>query len=165
MAAIFETLRGMKPGVKKHFFAAAALWFFLAGAGTPAEPPPLVSATIFSSVAYFEAPHEQQVKMRVSGAGMTPLPGALYDLKKMKVEKFSTDGRLEAVVEAPQCIYAPLDGVANSAGHLELKSGNTNYSVHVEGDGFLWQQNEAFLVISNHQRTVIEFPSAKPVKP
>ena len=155
----------MKPGVEKHFFAAAALWFFLAGAGTPAEPPPLVSATIISSSVYFEPPHEQQVKFRLSCAQTTPLPGALYDLKNMKVEKFSADGKLEAVVEAPQCIYAPLAGVANSAGHLELKSGNTNYSVHIEGDGFLWQQNELFLVVSNHQRTVIEFTSAKPNKP
>jgi hypothetical protein len=34
----------------------------------------------------------------------------------------------------------------------------------VEGEGFLWLQNDQFLVISNHVRTVIEFTPAKPDK-
>jgi hypothetical protein len=161
MAAICETLRGMKPGMKKHFFVVVVLLFLLAAAA-PAQMPQLKQATVFSQVQYFEPPHEQQVKMRLSGAEASPLPGALYDLKEMKVEKFSTAGRLEAVVLAPQCTYAPLDSVAYSAGHLELKSGDGKFHFHVEGDGFLWQQNESLLVISNHQRTVIEFSSVKP---
>ena len=163
MAAICETLRGMKPGVKKYFFAAAALAFLLAAPGARAQVLPLGNATNFSTVTYFEPPHEQQVKMRLSGAEASPLPGTLFDLKKMKVEKFGSDGKPEAVVLAPQCVYAPLDGVASSPGHLELKSGDGK--IRTEGDGFLWQQNEQSLVISNHVRTVIELPSAKPDKP
>jgi hypothetical protein len=165
MAAILETLRGMKPGVKKYFFAAAAASFFLAAAGAQAqsESLPLGYATNFSSVAYFEPPHEQQVKMRLSGTEASPLPDSLFDLKKMKVEIFSSDGKLAAVMQAPQCTYAPLDSVASSAGHMELKSGDGKF--RVEGDGFLLQQNEHTLVISNHVRTVIELSSAKPNKP
>ena len=161
MAAILETLRGMKPGVKKCFLAAAVLCSLLRAADARAQALPLGYATNFSSVLYYESPHEQQVKMKLSGAEASPLPGTLFDLKQMKVERFSADGKLEATVLAPQCIYAPLDGVANSAGHLELKSGDGKF--HVEGDGFLWQQNESSLVISNHVRTVI-LPSAKPGK-
>jgi len=152
----------MMPAAGKYFSALAVVSFFLAASGVRSQSLPLGYATNFSSVAYFEPPNEQQVKMKLSGAEASPLPGTLFDLKKMRVEKFASDGKLEAVVEAPRCTYAPLDGVANSAGHLELKSGDGKF--RVEGDGFLWQQNESSLVISNHVRTVIELPSAKPKK-
>jgi hypothetical protein len=162
MAAFFKTIRSMMPPAGKYFSALAAVAFILLAADARAQSLPLGYATNFSSVAYFEPPNEQQVKMKLSGAEAKPLPGTLFDLKKMRVEKFAADGRLEAVVEAPHCIYAPLDGVASSAGHLDFKSGDGKF--RVEGDGFLWQQNESSLVISNHVRTVIELPSAKPEK-
>jgi hypothetical protein len=157
MAALFETLRGMKPGVEKYFFAAAAAVFFLAAAGARAQPLPLEAlgaATNFSSVTYFEPPHEQQVKARLSSAEASPLPGAVFDLKQMKVENFNAAGKLEVEVQAPQCTYAMLDHVASSPGHLEVKSGDGKY--RDEGDGFLWQENEQTLVISNHVHTVIK---------
>ena len=98
----------------------------------------------------------------MSGAEASPLPGGLLDVKKLKVETFNTAGRTELVVRAPQCTYAPLDGVASSAGHLELRSGDGKF--RVEGDGFLWRQNESSLTISNHVHTVIDIPAMKPVK-
>ncbi len=151
----------MKPGAKCFLFVSATLVFFLAAEIAGAQPLPsgLGYATNFSSAAYFEPPNEQQVKIRLSGAEASPLPGTLFDLKKMKVEKFGADGKLEAVVLAPQCIYAPLDGVATSAGHLEFHSGDGKF--RVEGDGFLWQQNESSLVISNHVRSVIKTGNLK----
>jgi hypothetical protein len=154
----------MKPGVKKYFFAMVVALAVLAGADARAQAlaPGLNYMTNFSSVTYFEPPHDQQVKMRLSGAKASSLPGVLFDLKELKVEQFSADGKLEAVVQAPQCIYAPQDGVASSAGHLELKSGDGKF--RTDGDGFLWQQNEMVLVISNHVRTVFELPSAHPSK-
>ena len=158
MAAIFETLRGMKPGVEKYFFAAAAACCWLA-ADARAQLPSVGYVTNFSSVTYFEPPNDERIQMRLSGAEASSLPDTLVELKKMKVEKFRTDGKLEAVVEAPQCIYAPFKGVANSAGHLQLKSGDGNF--RVEGDGFLWLQNEQLLTISNHVHTVIERPTGK----
>jgi len=153
----------MKPGVGKYFFAAAAGLFFLAATGARAQSMPLDSlgaATNFSSVTYFEPPHEQQVYTRLSSAEAASLPGTMFDLKKMKVEVFNTEGTNVLVVEAPQCIYAPLDEVASSAGHLALKSGDGKF--HTEGDGFLWSQTNSVLVISNHVRTVIEGTLAGP---
>jgi hypothetical protein len=142
----------MKPGVKKNVLAAAV---FLLAAGARAQTVPTVGyATNFSSVTYFEPPHEQQIKAKLSGAEASPLPGALFDLKEMKVEEFNLAGELQAEVRAPQCTYAILDHVASSPGHLELKSGNGKF--HVEGDGFLWRESESSLTISNHVRTVIQ---------
>jgi hypothetical protein len=141
----------MKSGIIKYLVAGAVV--FLAAGSDRAQTPPAGHATDFTSESYFEPPHEQQVKMRLSGAEASPLPGGLLEVKQLRVETFNTSGKSQALVRAPQCTYAPLDGVASSAGHLELQTGDGK--LHVEGDGFLWRQNESVLTISNHVRTTI----------
>jgi hypothetical protein len=163
MAAIPETLRGMRPGAKKPYFAAMALAGLLLAADAQAQFIPVRSGTNFSAVIYCEPPHEQQVKERLSGAEMSSLPGTLYDVKELRIETFGTNGAPVAVVEAPQCIYAPLDGEANSPGHLEMNLDDGK--IRVQGEGFLWQQNESSLVISNQQRTVIKMGAWKLTTP
>jgi hypothetical protein len=111
-------------------------------------------ASDFSSVAYFEAPHQQQMKSRLSGAEAQPLAGGLLAIKQLKLETFNTNGSPAMVVEAPECVYDTLNGTANSPGHLQLRTGDGDF--RVEGDGFLWRQNDSSLTISNQVRTVIE---------
>jgi hypothetical protein len=154
MAAIRETLRSMKPGAKKLFLAALALAFLMLAAKGLAQLLPVSSGTNLSSVVYFDPPHEQQIKARLSGAEMSSLPGTLYDVKKLKIEMFSTNGTSQGVAMAPQCVYAPLDGVASSPGHLEMKLDEGR--INIQGEGFLWQQGTSSLTISNQQRTVIK---------
>ncbi len=128
--------------------------FFLAATGGPAQQLPAGHARDFTSESYFEPPHEQQVKMKLTGAEASPLPGGLLDVKQLRLETFSLDGKPEMVVRAPQCFYAPLDGVANSSGQLELQSADGKFTV--EGEGFLWRQNISSLTISNRVRTLID---------
>src|SRR5579863_8476167 len=98
MAAVSEALLSMTSDTKKLFFAAAALSYLLLMADARAQLLPMGSGTNLSSVAYYEPPNEQHVKMRLSWAEMSPLPGvALYDVKKLKIESFALDGRLDAV--------------------------------------------------------------------
>ncbi len=142
------------------FLTGAGIFFLAASAGR-AQTNALagvknVRATDFTSEQYYEAPNEQAVKLRLSGASADPLPGGLLEVKRLKIETFSTNGVMQATVQAPQCTFAPLDGVASSAGKLELQSGDGKF--RVEGEGFLWRQNESSLVISNRVRTVIEMP-------
>jgi hypothetical protein len=143
----------MKFDAAKLGLACGAI-FFCAGLSDHAQSPPVGHATDFTSESYFEPPHEQQVKMRLSGAEAVPLPGGLLDVKKLKVETFNVAGKSEVVVSAPQCTYAMLDGVANSAGRLEVLA--LDGKLHVAGEGFLWRQAEASLTISNHVRTTID---------
>jgi hypothetical protein len=146
----------MKPGGLTFWLLLAALIFFIAVASNRAQQPEVGRATDFSSDMYFEPPNEQQVKMRLSGTEALPLPGGLLDVRELKVEVFSTNGTPQLLAQAPQCDYAPLDGVASSAGRLELRSGDGKF--RVEGDGFLflWRKSQSSLVISNHVHTVIE---------
>jgi hypothetical protein len=137
------------------FLIAAVILFFAAFPARP-QATPLGHATDFTSESYFEPPHEQQVKLRLSGAEASPLPGGLLDVKQLRVETFNEAGKPEMVVRAPQCTYAPLDGEANSAGRLELQTGDGKF--RVEGEGFLWRQNASSLTISNRVRTTIDLP-------
>jgi hypothetical protein len=170
MAAVSKALRSMTSGAKKLFFAAVPLSLLLLAADALAQLLPMSSGstmgagTNLSSVMYFEPPNEQHVEMRLTGAEMSPLPGvAQYDVKKLKIEKYGLNGKLQAVAIAPECIYAPLDGVASSTGHLELILGEGK--IRTQSDGFLWQRNEQSLIFSNHVQTVIKMGTWKLTTP
>ena len=149
----------MKCNAAIFYLAITAAILFFAGFSDPAQTLPAGHATGFTTESYYEAPHEQQVKIKLSGADASPLPGGLLDVKQMRVETYTADGKPELVVRAPQCTYAPLDGgAANSAGHIKLQTADGKFQV--EGDGFLWRQNDNVLTISNRVRTLIDMPAA-----
>ena len=142
----------------KKFFAALIALCFLPAAMTADDKlqsiPITGTATRLSSVSYFEPPNDQKVEVRVTGEEMSPLPGGLFDVKKLTIEKYDVSGKLEAEIRAPECTYAELDGVASSPGHLEVDLAGGK--IHTEGDGFLWQQKDQSLAISNNVHTIIK---------
>jgi hypothetical protein len=111
-------------------------------------------ASDFTSVEYFESPHQEQMKSRLSGAEAQPQAGGLLVIRQLKLETFSEDGKPEMIVNAPECVYDTFNRVARSPGHLQAQTGDGKF--RVEGDGFLWRQNDYFLTISNNVHTVIE---------
>lgn len=144
----------MSHGAKRLFALMLAVCLFPMAQAQEQAVPLSGTATRLTSVTYFDPPNDQQVKVRLSGAEMTPLPGALFDVKDLVIEKYNLHGRREAVVQAPHCTYAQLDGVASSPGHLEVSLGDDK--IHIEGDGFLWSEKNQLLVISNHVHTIIK---------
>jgi hypothetical protein len=120
-------------------------------------------ANDFTSTEYYEPPHQQQIKSVMSGAEALPQPGGLLVIKQLKLETFNLDGKLELTVIAPECIYDTLNGVANSAGHLQVRTGDGK--IRTDGDGFLWRQSEQKLNISNNVCTVIENGATITIKP
>jgi hypothetical protein len=154
MAIVCGELFGMKNWAAQIVVAAGALLFLAVAGNNRAQQLPIGHATDFTSLAYFEPPDDQKVQMKLSGAEASPLPGGLLDVKQLQVEMFNrTNASPVVVVHAPQCTYAPLDGVANSPGHLELMALDGKF--HTEGDGFLWRQTEQTLTISNRVHTTI----------
>ena len=115
----------------------------------------------FTSESYFEPPNDQHLKMRLSGAEASPLPGGLLDISEVTIEKFDLSGKLESVVEAPQCTFSLFDHWASSPGRLKIRSGDGHY--RIEGEGFLLQQTNMSLTISNRVHTVIEMSAAKAI--
>ena len=116
-------------------------------------------ASDFTSVEYYPAPNQQQVKSRLSGAEAQPLPGGLLAIKELKLETFGIDGKSEIVVNAPECLYDQLGGTASSAGRLQVQY--QEGKIRVEGEGFLWRQNDSFLTISNRISTVLQFGAGR----
>jgi hypothetical protein len=119
-----------------------------------AQPGIASHARGFTSVEYYPAPFQQQMRSRLSGAEGQPLPGGLLVIKQIKLETFNTNGSPQSVVEAPECVYDTFHYTASSAGHLRLQSGDGK--IRAEGDGFLWRQGDSLLTISNNVHTVIE---------
>ncbi|MGD0087371.1 MAG: hypothetical protein ABSC24_09600 [Verrucomicrobiota bacterium] len=131
----------------------------LAAVDDPAQSNTMSHASDFSSVEYYPAPNQQQMRSRLSGAEAQPLPGGLLAIKELKLETFGLNGRPEIVVNAPECTYDQLNGTASSPGRLQVQY--QEGKIRVEGEGFLWRQTDSFLTISNRQRTVLEFGPEK----
>jgi hypothetical protein len=123
------------------------------------------NATDFTSVEYYPAPDQTQVKMRLSGAEAAPLPGGLLVIKQFKLELFSSNGVPQVIVNAPECTYDSIHGLANSPGQLFVQNGDGK--IQIQGMGFLWRQADSFLTISNDVKTVInnDTVAPKPGKP
>jgi hypothetical protein len=132
---------------------AGAVLFIFAVRGL-AQPGIASGARGFTSVEYYPAPLQQQMRSRLSGAEGQPLPGGLLVIKHLKLETFNTNGSPQAVVEAPECTYDTFHYTASSAGHLRLQTGDGK--IRTDGDGFLWRQDDSLLTISNNVHTVIE---------
>ena len=138
--------------------AAVGLFLALPAAHAQAQSNALQHASSFVSTEYYGATNQHKVKSILSGTEALPQPGGLLLIKQLKLEMYDPAGELQWVVNAPECVYDTFKGVANSPGPLEVRSGDGKF--HIEGEGFLWRQNDSFLTISNNVRTVVE-PGAK----
>ncbi len=137
------------PPLVTRLLIAGAILFFAAMENRAQQTP-----GGFTSVEYFPQPDQTRMKSRLTGTEAQPLPGGLLVIKQLKLETFTTNSRPQAVIEAPECVYDTLHNTTSSGGHLQLQSGDGK--VRIEGDGFLWRQDDSFLTISNHVHTVIE---------
>src|SRR5471030_96116 len=149
MEFVRRTLRGMKIKLNSAILAGSVLVLLAVAFVVRAQPTATGHANDFSSVEYYEAPNQQQVKTRLSGAEAVPLAGGLLVVKQLKLETYTTNGTPEVVVSAPDCVYDTIKSTASSPGKVRLQTGDGKISV--EGEGFLWRQTDSLLTISNRQ--------------
>ncbi|MGB7769099.1 MAG: hypothetical protein WBN22_09650 [Verrucomicrobiia bacterium] len=133
---------------------AAGLILLFGTLASPAQSNAVSHASDFTSVEYYPAPNQQQMRSRLSGAEAQPLSGGLLAIKQLKLETFGLNGKPEIIVNAPECVYDQLNGTACSPGWLQVRTGDGK--IRVEGEGFLWRQSDSFLTISNRVSTVIK---------
>jgi hypothetical protein len=152
-----------KANITRAWLAAGAGLLFAVAPGVHAQRDSVQHANNFTSTEYYGSTNQQQIKSILSGAEALPQPGGRLIIKQLKLEMFYPDGRLEWVVEAPECVYDTFKGVANSPGHLQVRTGDGKF--RVEGEGFLWRQSDSFLTISNNVRTVVESAAKMNTKP
>src|SRR5258707_846327 len=108
----------------------------------------------FNAVDYYKPPHDAQMKSLLQGAKAERQPdGHSLLVDELKLQTFREDNERELLMEAPQCIYDEKEHSASSPGRLRAQSGKGELSI--EGEGFLWQQINSSLIISNRVHTMI----------
>ncbi len=128
-----------------------------------AQMPGLGKATQFKTDEYFEPPNDLKVKMELEGDSATPLPGGNLDISNLTIQTYRLDGGTDALIQAPDCIYAPYDGLAYSSGPIQMKTADNR--LYVTGRGFLWQQADNSLTISNQVYTLVKMKTLSDHKP
>jgi lipopolysaccharide export system protein LptA len=109
---------------------------------------------------YFDPPHETQMKSLLEGAKAQPQEGGRILIAGAKMQTFRVSGEPEMAVEAPECVYDSGQQSVNSAGPLRMRAVDGRF--YLEGEGFLWQQTNSSLFVSNHVHTIIHQDLLRP---
>ena len=109
-----------------------------------------------------KAPHETQMKSLLQGAEAEPQPDGQVLIRGLKLQTFTVTGEVEMIVQSPQCIFDTVRHRVYSEAHLEVQSGDGRFTF--AGEGFLWQQTNNVLIISNRVQTVIRSEPKKASK-
>ena len=113
----------------------------------------------FATAGFYPAPNQNVKKYIITGTEGIPLTNNTVLVKVLKIQTFPLNGPPgvpEMILEAPECILDQNAGIANSSGHMKVRSGDGK--LHLEGDGFLFRQEKTnmSLTLSNHVHTTIE---------
>src|SRR5436190_7847324 len=103
---------------------------------------------------WYEPPHEKQMKSLLQGSEAQPTPDGKYLIRSAKLQTFRPTGETELIVEAPDCLYDPAKHSATSPSRLKVQTADRLFSI--EGEGFLWQQTNSLLFISNKVHTLAD---------
>ena len=106
-------------------------------------------------------PFETQVKSLLKGSEAEPHGGLIF-IRDAQLLTFNDAGGLDMTVTAPKCVFDTAQKSVSSSGHLEVQSGDGAF--YMSGEGFLWQQTNNVLIISNNMQTIIRSEPQKPSK-
>jgi lipopolysaccharide export system protein LptA len=124
------------------------------GQQPPSSQPQALQLNHFSlAPEHFPPPHEAQIKTLLQGASAEqPDPDSRrYTIHQAKLRTFRVDGATNMIIEAPQCVYNSTNKTVDSSGPIQMQTGDGRF--RIAGRGFLWQQENSSLVISNQVHT------------
>ncbi len=125
----------------------------------PALFPPAVRAQTNSSVGlirdfkYPEYDKLNHLKSLLSGKTAKQVSNDRVSINELHLETYNVEGKIELIVEAPQCELDTKNRVAWSSGRMQSRSGDNRFAI--EGEGFEWRQADTHLVISNQVHTTL----------
>jgi lipopolysaccharide transport protein LptA len=106
------------------------------------------------ALGHFDPPHDKQMRALLEGGKAQPQTGGLTFLSEgVKLQTFVTNGALELVVTTPECLHRKEDRTIQSTNSLRAETGDGQFLI--EGIGFLFQQTNSGLFISNQVHTAI----------
>lgn len=108
---------------------------------------------------------EGKLRSSVFGKEARNLTGDVIPITGLRVETYDADGKVELIVEAPECLFDRKHKSARSAGRMEARSADGMFTIR--GEGFQWDQASGKLVLSNQVHTTInkKFLNQAPQQP
>ena len=101
-----------------------------------------------------------RLKSQVTGKGVKQLPNNQMLITTLHLETYRDDGKVDLIVEAPECLYDSKRRTATSAGEMKARQADGKFTI--TGRGFEWQQTNSVLIISNRVHTFINKELLKP---
>ena len=126
----------------------------------PAHGQRVVEGKGFKFTEYFDPPHETQMKSLLEGEKGLPLPGGRIQITGGKRQSFRENGELEMAVEAPECVFDESQRTVSSSGPFHLRAAEGK--LYLEGEGFLWQNTNSSLFVSNRVHTIAQQDLLRP---
>ncbi len=121
-------------------------------------------ATDFRTHQDYTGPTLNQRKTEFSGKDATPMAGSSKVLVKgADMKSFREDGTLVMAAKAIECVYDGSKKQANSSGPLQMQTGDGHF--FIEGIGFLWNETDSGLVLSNHVHSILHSDSTNGTPP
>lgn len=114
----------------------------------------VLEAKGFQTADNYGPPNETQVKSLLKGEKARPLENGLVQLTQAELSTFRTNGQPELLIRAPECLYDQPKQEVSSTGPLHVQTADGRFSI--EGEGFLWEQTNSVLFISNRVHTIIQ---------
>jgi len=148
------------------WLAVWAMWLGLAcGYAAGPDNPGFVTkgfqASGFKVAEHYGPPHENQIKSLLEGGKATPLSSGKTLLSDgVTMQNLTESNTLQLVIKAPECLYDSAGQTASSAGPLRVETPDGKFLI--EGEGFLWQQTNSSLFISNRVHTLIKSEALQP---
>ena len=90
---------------------------------------------------------------RFEGGEARPSPGGIWDVSEFRLENFGANGKSELLVEAPKCSVDVTKRLASSDGPLKVT--RTENGISLTGQGFLYNDVDKRLIVSNRSQIVI----------
>ncbi len=104
-----------------------------------------------------------RMKSQVAGKSVKQLPNNQMLITTLYLETYRDDGKVEMIVEAPECLYDTQRRTASSAGQMKARQADGKFTI--TGEGFEWRQTNSVLIISNRAHTIINKELLKPQTP
>jgi lipopolysaccharide export system protein LptA len=134
--------------------ASLGLLLLFASKGLAATQEGIVVRDFRVSPEFYPPPNGRQMKFLLEGETARPVSDGRYIVTKAKLQNFRQDGKLEMLVETPECYYTEKARSIDSPGALKVQTGEGGFLI--EGEGFLWRQTNSTLLISNRVHTVVQ---------
>ena len=137
---------------------------FWAGLPTRGQPAAHAELKDFkAALENFPPPNDLQPKTLLEGTTAVPLTNGWYLLTGVRLQMFNTNGTLQISAETPQCYFDSVTRLVTSSNHLQIRRADGSFIL--EGDGFLLQQTNFNLIISNHVHTFIRYAPGQTMNP